>query len=217
MSPYGHPRRCKGLIGRNYNRHDCQQPHSHLTRRSTRSRSRLMRLQGTTVNTAVGTRCTPQASALLQVLAERSHVARIERWLKGSARRAPAARGAQPAVRLCCVRAGRAVSVSITCHREAEARSSMPSTARMVVKPAGRCNHHWLLHLLALQRRRRMDAAAHAGGPSHRCALQLQCSPMRLPACHMYRHAGNGSRQLSSWHPGAREGPRARCARRARI
>ena len=94
-----------------------------------------MRLQGTTVNTAVDTRCTPQASALLQVLAERSHVARIERWLKGSARRAPAARGAQRAVRLCCVRAGRAVSASSTCHREAEARISMASTDRMVPKP----------------------------------------------------------------------------------
>ena len=180
MSPYGHPRRWKGLIGRNYNRHDCQQPHSHLTRRSTRSRSRLMRLQGTTVNTAVGIRCTPQASALLHVLAEPSHVAWIERWLKGSARRAPAARGAQRAVSLGCVRAGRAVSASSTCHREPEARSSIPSTARMVPMPASHSNHRWLLHLLILQRRRRMDAAAHAGGPSHRCALQLQGSPMRF-------------------------------------
>ena len=176
-----------------------------------------MRLQGTTVNTAVGTRCTPQASALLQVLAERSHVARIERWLKGSARRAPAARGAQRAVRLCRVRAGRAVSASSTCHRQAEARSSIPSTTMMVPMPASHSNHHWLLQLLALQRRRRMDAAAHAGGPSHRCALQLQGSPMRMVCGHMHRPQTNGSRQLISWHPGAREGPRARCARRARI
>ena len=173
--------------------------------------------RSTTVNTAVGTRCTTQAATLLQVLAEPSHVARIMWWLKGSGRRAPAARGAQRAVSLGCVRAGRAVSASSTCHREAEARSSITSTARMVPKPASHSRHRWLLQLLTLQRRRRMDAAAHAGGPSHRCALQLQRSPMRFVASHRCVLATNGSRQLSSWHPGAREGPRARCARRARI
>ena len=56
----------------------------------------------------------------------------------------------------------------------------MTSTARMVPKPASHSRHRWLLQLLALQRRRRMDAAAHAGGPSHRCALQLQGLPMRF-------------------------------------
>ena len=116
----------------------------------------------------------------MNVIAKPSHVAWIERWLKGSARRAPAARGAQRAVSLGCVRAGRAVSASSTCHREAEARSSMPSTASMVVKPASHSRHHWSLHLLRLQRRRRMDAAAHAGGPSHGRALQLQGLPMRF-------------------------------------
>ena len=134
-----------------------------------------------TVNTVAATWCTRQSAAPLHVVAEPSHVARLIWWLKGGGRRAPAARGAQPAVRLCCVRAGRAaLSASSTCHRKEAARSSIASTARMVPKSASHSRHRWLLQLLALQRRRRMDAAAHAGGPSHRCALQLQGSPMRF-------------------------------------
>ena len=55
--------------------------------------------------------------------------------MKGSGRRAPTAHGAQPAVRLCCVQARRAVGGSSTWQREQAVRSSMASTARMVPKP----------------------------------------------------------------------------------
>ena len=173
--------------------------------------------RSTTVDAAVGTWQPARALALLHVLAEPSHVARIVWWLKGSGRRAPAARGAQRALRLCCVRAGRAVSASSTCHREAEARSSITSTARIVPKPASHSRHRWLLQLLTLQRRRRMDAAAHVEGPSHGCALQIQRSPMQFVASHRCALATNGSRPPSLWSPGSREGPSTRCAPCARI
>ena len=55
--------------------------------------------------------------------------------MKGSGRRAPTAHGAQPAVRLCCVQARRAVGGSSTWQREQAVQSSMASTARMVPKP----------------------------------------------------------------------------------
>ena len=75
----------------------------------------------------------------------------------------------------------------------------MPSTARMVVKPASHSRNHWPLHLLALQRRRRMDAAAHAGGPSHGCALQRQRSPMAVRNASSSRSFHLRSRQPSLW------------------
>ena len=93
--------------------------------------------------------CTGHAPALLHVVAEPSHVVGVVWWLKGSGRRAPTAHGAQPAVRLCCVQARRAVGGSSTWQREQAVRSSTASTARMVPKPsihssiAGRrsCSH----------------------------------------------------------------------------
>ena len=98
---------------------------------------------------AVGTWRAARASALLHVVAEPSHVARVVWWLKGSGRQAPTAHGAQRAVSLGCVQAGRAVSGSSTWQREAGRRSSMASAARMVLKPSShssitgrrRCSH----------------------------------------------------------------------------
>ena len=83
---------------------------------------------------AVGTWRAARAHALLHVVAQPSHFARMERWLKGSVRRAPAAHGAQRVVRLGCVRACRAVGRSSTWKREQAVRSSTASTARMVPK-----------------------------------------------------------------------------------
>ena len=90
---------------------------------------------GSVPHTAWCTWCTGHAAALLHVVAEPSHVVGVVWWLKGSVRRAPTARGAQPAVRLCCVQARRAVGGSSTWQREQAVRSSMASTARMVLKP----------------------------------------------------------------------------------
>ena len=130
---------------------------------------------------AVGTWRAARAPALLHVIAKPSHFARTERWLKGSARRAPAVHGAQAAVRLGCVRAGRAASGSGAWLLVAAAPSSMASTAWMGLKPASHGSHHWPPRVLTLQRRRGMDAAAQAWGPSHGWAQQRQRSPMRLP------------------------------------
>ena len=90
---------------------------------------------GSVPHTAWCTWCTGHTAALLHVVAEPSHVAWVVWWLKGSGRRAPTARGAQPAVRLCYVQARRAVGGSSTWQREQAVQSSMASTARMVPKP----------------------------------------------------------------------------------
>ena len=157
---------------------------------------------------AVGTWRAARAPARLHVIAKPSHFARTERWLKGSARRAPAVHGAQAAVRLGCVQAGRAVSGSGAWSVVAVAPSSMASTARMGLKPASHGSHHWPPQVLTLQRRRGMDAAAQARGPSHGRALQLQSSPMRFLGAHTCAAPRNRSRPPSLWSAGAREGPR---------
>ena len=107
-----------------------------------------------------------------------------------------------------CVRAGWAVSGSGAWSVVAVAPSSMASTARMGLKPASHGSHHWPPEVLILQRRRWMDAAAQARGPSHGRALQLQSSPMRFVASHRCGLATNRSRPPSLWSAGAREGPR---------
>ena len=90
---------------------------------------------GSVPHTPRCTWCTGHAPALLHVVAEPSHVARVVWWLKGSGRQAPTAHGAQRAVSLGCVQAGRAVSGNSTWQREAVCRISMASTDRMVPKP----------------------------------------------------------------------------------
>ena len=62
----------------------------------------------------------------------------------------------------------------------AAAPSSMASTAWMGLKPASHGSHHWPPRVLTLQRRRGMDAAAQARGPSHGWAQQRQRSPMQF-------------------------------------
>ena len=164
--------------------------------------------RSTTVDAAVGTWRPARAPALLHVIAKPSDFARTERWLKGSARRAPAMHGAQAAARLGCVRAGWAASGSGAWLVVAVAQSSMASTAWMGLKPASHGSHHWLPWLLTLQRRRGMDAAAQAQAPSHGRALQLQSSPMRFLGAHTCAAPRNRSCPPSLWSAGAREGPR---------
>ena len=131
-------------------------------------------------STVVGTGCTGRAPACPHATAKQSRVASTERWSISSAQRPPAAHGEQVAVRLRCVRAGRAVSGSGAWSVVAVPPSSMASTARVGLKPASHGSHHWPPQVLILQRRRWMDAAAHAWVPSHGRALQLQSSPMRF-------------------------------------
>ena len=158
--------------------------------------------------TVVGTGCTGRAPARPHATAKQSRLAATERWSISSAQRPPAAHGEQVAVRLCCVRAGRAVSGSGAWSVVAVAPSSMASTARMGLKPASHGSHHWPPEVLILQRRRWMDAAAQARGPSHGRALQLQSSPMRFVTPHTCAGVTNRSRPPSLWSAGAREGPR---------
>ena len=156
----------------------------------------------------VGTGCTGRAPACPHATAKQSRVASTERWSISSAQRPPATHGEQVAVRLCCVRAGRAVSGSGAWSVVAVAPSSMASTARMGLKPASHGSHHWPPEVLILQRRRWMDAAAQARGPSHGRALQLQSSPMRFLGAHTCAAPRNRSCPPSLWSAGAREGPR---------
>ena len=74
------------------------------------------------------------------------------------------AKGRLSAVGLRCVQAGWASGVSITCFVEEACWSSMPSTTRMVSKDSITWAQHWVASLPTLQRRRWMDAAAHAWG-----------------------------------------------------
>ena len=107
--------------------------------------------------TVVGTGCTGRAPARPHATAKQSRLAATERWSISSAQRPPAAHGEQVAVRLRCVRAGRAVSGSGAWSVVAVAPSSMASTARMGLKPASHGSHHWPPEVLILQRRRWMD------------------------------------------------------------
>ena len=118
-------------------------------------------------STVVGTWCTGRAPARPHATAKQSRVAATKRWSISSAQRPPAAHGEQVAVRLCCVRAGRAVSGSGAWSVVAVAPSSMASTARMGLKPASHGSHHWPPEVLILQRRRWMDAAAQTSCTSH--------------------------------------------------
>ena len=134
-----------------------------------------MRLRG---NTAVGTWRAARAHALLHVVAQPSHFARMERWLKGSVRRAPAAHGAQSAVRLGCVRACQAVGWSSTWKREQAVRSSTASTVRIVPKPTSHssstgsrsCSHSNVAGGWTLLRNLRAPlTVAHCSSSARRC------------------------------------------------
>ena len=156
----------------------------------------------------MGTGCTGRAPACPHATAKESRVAATMRWSISSAQRPPAAHGEQVAVRLCCVRAGRAVSGSGAWSVVAVAPSSMASTARMGLKPASHGSHHWPPEVLILQRRRWMDAAAQTSCTSHGRALQLQSLPMRFLTAHTCAPVRNRPRPPSLWSAGAREGPR---------
>ena len=139
---------------------------------------------GSVPHTPRCTWCTGHAPALLHVVAEPSHVARVVWWLKGSGRQAPTAHGAQPAVRLGCVQAGRAVSGSSTGQREAGRRSSMASAARMVLKPSShssitgrrRCSHSNVAGGWTLLR--------NLGAPL--TAVHCSASPRRRHSCELH-------------------------------
>ena len=165
----------------------------------------------------MGTGCTGRAPARPHATAKGSRLAATERWSISSAQRPPAAHGEQIAVRLCCVRAGRAASGSGAWLVVVVALSSMASTARMGLKPASHGSHHWPPPVLTLQRRRWMDAAAQAQGPSHGRALQLQSSPMRMVCGHMNGPQTIESRPPRLWSAGAREGPRGAIAQSDRF
>ena len=158
---------------------------------------------GSVPHTPRCTWCTGHAPALLHVVAEPSHVARVVWWLKGSGRQAPTAHGAQRAVSLGCVQAGRAVSGNSTWQREAVCRISMASTGRMVPKPTSHrsitgsrsCSHCNVAGGWSLLRKPR--------GPSHGCALQRQRSPMAVRNASSSRSFRLRSRQPSLWDPGA--------------
>ena len=142
---------------------------------------------GSVPHTPRCTWCTGHAPALLHVVAEPSHVARVVWWLKGSGRQAPTAHGAQRAVRLGCVQAGRAVSGSSTWQREAGRRSSMASAARMVLKPSSHSS---------ITGRRRCSHSNVAGGWTLLRTLgapltvaRCSSSPRRCDSCELH-HAG---------------------------
>ena len=156
----------------------------------------------------MGTGCTGRAPACPHATAKQSRVASTERWSISSAQRPPATHGEQVAVRLRCVRAGRAVSGSGAWLVVVVAPSSMASTARMGPKPASHGSHHWPPQVLILQRRRWMDEQRPWQGPSHGRALQLQSSPMRFLTPLTCAGVRNRPRPPSLWSAGAREGPR---------
>ena len=158
-------------------------------------------------STVVGTGCTGRAPARPHATAKQSRLAATERWSISSAQRPPAAHGKQVAVRLCCVRAGRAVSGSGAWSVVAVAPSSMASTARVVLKLASFGSHHGRRCCSQSDVARGWTPAAHDEDPSQGCALQRQRSPMRFVASNRCGMATNGPRQPSSWHPGSREGP----------
>ena len=152
---------------------------------------------GSVPHTPRCTWCTGHAPALLHVVAEPSHVARVVWWLKGSGRQAPTAHGAQPAVRLGCVQAGRAVSGSSTWQREAGRRSSMASAARMVLKPSShssitgrrRCSHSNVAGGWTLLRTMRVPlTAARCSSGARRCERSV---PTR--AGHRYLGRASGA------------------------
>ena len=165
----------------------------------------------------MGTGCTGRAPACPHATAKQSRVAATKRWSTSSAQRPPAAHGAQIAVRLCCVRAGRAVSGSGACSVVVVAPSSMASTARMGLKPASHGSHHWPPPVFTLQHRRWMDEQRPWQGPSHGRALQLQSSPMRFLTAHTCAAVRNRPRPPSLWSAGAREGPRGAIAQSDRF
>ena len=136
---------------------------------------------GSVPHTPRCTWCTGHAPALLHVVAEPSHVARVVWWLKGSGRQAPTAHGAQRAVSLGCVQAGRAVSGSSTWQREAGRRSSMASAARMVLKPSSHSS---------ITGRRRCSHSNVAGGWT---LLRTLGAPLTVARC------SSSPRQCHSW------------------
>ena len=71
------------------------------------------------------------------------------------------------------------------------APSSMASTAWMGLKPASHGSHHWPPRVLTLQRRRGMDAAAQAQGPTQMEAIFLQVArPRALDIDQLQRRGG---------------------------
>ena len=143
---------------------------------------------GSVPHTPRCTWCTGHAPALLHVVAEPSHVARVVWWLKGSGRQAPTAHGAQRAVRLGCVQAGRAVSGSSTWQREAGRRSSMASAARMVLKPSSHSS---------ITGRRRCSHSNVAGGWT---LLRTLGAPLTVARCSSSPRRGHGGMAVGRLH-----------------
>ena len=141
-----------------------------------------------------------QGPACQQASPWASRVAQTLMVMKGSACWPPATAAAPRAGWLCCGAQLAPMSESGTCQREQAGLSTMPSTTMMVSKDSITWSQHWVASLPTLQRRRGVDAAAHAEGSCSARARSRSAAPTRsrhaLPWWPCRRQLRHGSRQL---------------------